>query len=235
MEYRYSQDENYEDYASGRVLYSSGGVPNFPVRLLNEIYLRSVEYSEKKDELIVYDPMCGGGYALTVLGLCNQKQIREVIGSDIDEKMIALARKNVSLLTDIGMTQRKDEIGNYILQYGKESHKEALKSAIRFEKEKTKDILSTIFQADCTKPLLMRTKPDIIFTDVPYGQLVKWQGEGAVDITQLAENLYDISHKGTILALVMDKKQKLNDTRWKRCEQEKIGKRKFEILIKEDD
>lgn len=37
MEYLYCKNENYEDYSSGRVLYGGKGIPNFPVRLINEI------------------------------------------------------------------------------------------------------------------------------------------------------------------------------------------------------
>ena len=35
---------NFEDFASGRVLYSGKGIPNFPVRLLNEMYGRALNY-----------------------------------------------------------------------------------------------------------------------------------------------------------------------------------------------
>ena len=68
MEYLYCKNDNFEDFASGRVIYGGKGIPNFPVRLLLEIYGRAKSYSEKKEELVIYDPCCGGGYALTVLG-----------------------------------------------------------------------------------------------------------------------------------------------------------------------
>lgn len=37
MEYLYCKNENFEDYSSGRVLHGGKGIPNFPVRLINEI------------------------------------------------------------------------------------------------------------------------------------------------------------------------------------------------------
>ncbi len=37
MVYKYGLDENYEDFASGRVIYSGKGIPNYPVRLITEI------------------------------------------------------------------------------------------------------------------------------------------------------------------------------------------------------
>ncbi len=67
MEYLYCKNDNFEDFASGRVIYGGKGIPNFPVRLLLEIYGRAKSYSEKEEELVIYDPCCGGGYALTVL------------------------------------------------------------------------------------------------------------------------------------------------------------------------
>jgi hypothetical protein len=38
MEYKYAENHNYEHFSSGRVLYHAKGVPNFPVRLANELY-----------------------------------------------------------------------------------------------------------------------------------------------------------------------------------------------------
>lgn len=37
MEYLYCKNDNFEDFASGRVLFGGRGIPNFPVRLLLEI------------------------------------------------------------------------------------------------------------------------------------------------------------------------------------------------------
>lgn len=99
MEYKYCENGNYEDFASGRVIYHANGVPNFPVRLVNEIYRRCLQYSNKKTGICLYDCCCRGGYSLTVLGLLNQQSISKVIASDIDIKMLEIANKNLSLLT----------------------------------------------------------------------------------------------------------------------------------------
>lgn len=40
MEYKYTNNENYEDFASGRVLYHVGGEPTFPIRLTLELFER---------------------------------------------------------------------------------------------------------------------------------------------------------------------------------------------------
>ena len=59
MEYKYTKNDNYEDFASGRVLYHVGGEPTFPVRLALEIYERCLLYSNKKTEISLYDCCCG--------------------------------------------------------------------------------------------------------------------------------------------------------------------------------
>ena len=61
MEYLYSKNENFEDFSSGRVLYNAKGIPNFSVRLLQEMYYRAKSYLKKNEDIIVYDPCCGGG------------------------------------------------------------------------------------------------------------------------------------------------------------------------------
>ena len=121
MEYLYCKDDNFQDFASGRVLYGGKGIPNFPIRLLLEIYGRALERSNKKEDLVIYDPCCGGGYSLTILGYFQNKYIRKIYGSDIDEDMVAHAKKNISLLTDVALKKRKAEIEELYNSYGKES------------------------------------------------------------------------------------------------------------------
>ena len=88
MEYKYCKNNNYEDFSSGRVLYGAKGIPNFPVRLLYEIYGYSKSYLEKKEDIVIYDPCCGAAYALTVLGFFYNSEIKKIYGSDIDASMI---------------------------------------------------------------------------------------------------------------------------------------------------
>lgn len=233
MEYKFSDKENYEDFASGRVIYGNAQIPNYPVRLVNEIFRRSLQYCKKKDHLTVYDPCCGGGYLLTVLGLCNGTAISRILGSDIDETMLQYARKNLGLLTKEGLNHRIQEINNMLEQFQKESHKEALDSALRLKQELLTEMESMVFQADCTKKLLDLGELDVIITDIPYGNLVSWKDgqEDALDC--MLSSLAEVSNQDTILALSMDKKQKYTCTKWRRLEKQNIGKRRFELLQKE--
>ncbi len=229
MEYLYGESENYEDYASGHVIYGGKGIPNFPVRLLNEIFGRAMSYSSKKVNLNVYDPCCGGGYALTILGFFHADTIARLYGSDIDEEMVLCAKKNTALLSPSGLEKRASEIEDLYIQYKKESHKRALEACKRLQEALNKEVSVEIFNADCTKEL-PTIQPDIIITDVPYGNLVQWDNEEALSIDEMLEQLAIISRESTVLAVCMDKKQKIHCDKWKRLEKQTIGKRKFEIL-----
>lgn len=153
MEYLYCKNDNFQDFASGRVLYGGKGIPNFPIRLLLEIYSRALSYLNKEEDLVIYDPCCGGGYALTILGYYQNRYISKIYGSDIDEDMVAHAKKNTSLLTSAALKKRKTEIEELYNSFGKESHKEALgscdKVSAMLEKEVIVEIFKLIVQCHC--------------------------------------------------------------------------------------
>lgn len=228
MEYKYAKNCNYEHFASGRVLYHTGGAPNFPVRLANEIYGRSLEYSNKKKDICLYDCCCGGGYAVTVLGLLNQRSISKIIASDIDYRMLEIARLNLSLLSKKGMKKRIDEIHSLYEQFNKQSHREAEESGIKLLSLIQKEISVQLFHANALQPIERDIKPDIIITDIPYGKLVEWQG-GTYDISNLLHSLMQICSDETIIAICMNKNQKLNYKNFKRLEKQNVGRRRFEI------
>lgn len=231
MEYKYAENGNYEDFSSGRVLYGGKGIPNFPVRLINEIFGRAAHHLGKEDELVVYDPCCGGGYSLTVLGFFYAERIAKIYGSDVDENMIGHTRKNLALLQADGLDARKQELETLFDTYHKDSHREALESVEVLKKRLTKPIPSEVFTADCTKPL-PKINPDIIITDIPYGNLVDWNDGAEDSLDAMLESLAWVSDHEMILALSMDKKQKFTSTAWEILEKQNIGKRKFLIMRK---
>ena len=229
MIYKYGAANNYEDFASGRVIYGGKGIPNYPVRLITEIFGRAMEYSKKKEDLIVYDPCCGGAYSLTILGFFYGENIGKIYASDISEEMITHARKNLNLLRYAGLDERKTELEKLYLEFGKDSHKEAIESTDKLKDRLVKDIEAECITADCTKRL-PDIKPDIIITDIPYGNLVDWGGDGEPD--GMMENLLRLAGDDTVLAVSMDKSQKIASEGWHRVLKQNIGKRRFEILCK---
>jgi tRNA G10 N-methylase Trm11 len=232
MEYKYANNNNYEDFSSGRVLYHGSGMTNFPVRLAQEIFRRCLQYSSKKKDICLYDCCCGGGYLLTVLGLLNQGIIGRIIGSDINAKLLDTAKKNLSLLSKEGMDRRIAEIDHMIESFNKKSHIEARKSASTLKSLIRTDIDYEVFQADALKEIDLNTKPDIIITDVPYGNMVGWSGDEGNVIERLLDALYGICHCDTIIGLCMNKKQKIRNEKFLRLEKQQVGKRRFEILRK---
>ena len=230
MIYKYGAVGNYEDFASGRVIYGGKGIPNYPVRLITEIFGRAMECSNKKENLIVYDPCCGGAYSLTILGFFYGEKIEKIYGSDISEEMVTSARKNMNLLKYKGLDDRKAELEKLYAEFGKTSHREAIESVEKLKNKLVKDIDTEVFTADCTKSL-PDMKPDIIITDIPYGNLVDWGGGG--ELAAMMENLLGIAGDDTVLAISMDKSQKIASEGWHRIEKQNIGKRRFEILCKE--
>lgn len=234
MKYKYGKKGNYEDFAAGRVIYNIKGMTNFPVRLAQEIYGRCLEYSIKKNNICLYDCCCGGGYLLTVLGFLNQDTIGKIIGSDINMEMLDIAKKNLSLLSKEGINKRIAEIEQMIASYQKQSHIEAKNSAIRLKNLIRNNIEFEVFQCDALDTINLEEKPDIIITDVPYGDMIDWKGNEENAIDKLLDSLHEICSRDTIVGLCMNKKQKVRNEKFIRLEKEQIGKRRFEILRKND-
>src|SRR5512136_1763817 len=112
MEYRYAIERaNYADLASGNVFYSLPDHPAFPVRLASEIYQRCLaSRGQGESPCTIYDPCCGAAYHLSVIAYLHWDTICRVICSDIDEKAVQLAERNLGLLTPAGMERRGREI-----------------------------------------------------------------------------------------------------------------------------
>ncbi len=231
MEYKFTYNDNYEDFASGRVIYHMGGEPTFPVRLTLELYERCLQYSQKKKDIILYDCCCGGAYMLTILGLLKGDTISKIYGSDTDSKRLKLAADNLGLLTEAGLMRRKEELEAHYATYGKASHREALQSVDRIEKMLSKDIETEVFYRNVLVPGELSFTPDMIITDVPYGNMAEWS-EGSGGINQMMDALSEICSKDTILCVCMDKKQKIQTEKYVRLERQQVGKRKFEIYRK---
>lgn len=231
MEYKYASNNNYEDFASGRVLYHVGGEATFPVRLSLELYERCLQYSMKKSDLSLYDCCCGGAYMLTILGMLKNNSISKLYGSDISKDSIQLAKDNLSLLTKSGLNRRREELTSLYQRYQKASHMDAIKSIERLEQLLENEIPSTVFIQNVLETCVLPSTPDIIITDVPYGNMVEWD-EGTGGVNQMMNSISSICGKETIICICMDKKQKINTDIYQRLERQLLGKRKFEIYKK---
>lgn len=244
MEYKFAPNENYEDLSCGRVIYHRTGFSNYPVRLASEILQQGLEIIEKPiekpiEKISIYDPCCGGGYLLTVLGFLHRDRIQKLYGSDISLEANELAVSNLKLLTTDGMLIRKEQLEAIYQDYQKNSHLEAIESANRLLKMTQGEINYQIFNRDILDLTETDSKTpvvDIIITDVPYGNLVSWSCEEAFDkespINRMLDNLLVNLKENSILVISSDKKQKINNSNYTRVKKLQIGKRKIEFLMK---
>lgn len=249
MQYKYATEQpDYSDFSSGRVFYSLPGHPAFPVRLASEIFQRCIAHRQANYGIstpcVLYDPCCGAAYHLSVLGYLHSEMIQEIIGSDIDEKAVALAKKNLDLLHMDGLNQRINEISELLEQYGKDSHKDALRSASVLKKKfstltagnflKTRVFQANVFDQREIENHIEPKSVDIIFTDVPYGQHSQWHDprfdELSNPLNSMLEALLEVLSSTSIVAIASDKQQKVSHERYERIERFQAGKRRVVIL-----
>lgn len=246
MQYQFVKEQrDYSDLASGRVFHSLSGHPAFPVRLASEIFQRCMANREtiykNSAQCVLYDPCCGAAYHLSVLAYLHRELIQAVIGSDIDEKAVALAKRNLELVSIAGLDKRIIEIAEMSERYGKPSHKDALRSAQILRSNslplaRKYPISTRVFRANATENQeilnnIGAESVDIVFTDVPYGQHSDWYGSEGIDpIQAMLDVLRNVLSRSGLVAITSDKRQKVAHEKYRRIEQFLIGKRRVVIL-----
>jgi 16S rRNA G966 N2-methylase RsmD len=176
------------------------------------------------------------------LAYLHGESIQEIIASDVDENAVELAKRNLGLLDMAGMDKRIVEIKTMLEQFGKDSHKDALKSTNVLKKKLSllskKHLLKTrVFQANtlAKDEILGNIKPesvDIIFTDVPYGQHSNWLDSDEISnpLWSTLDALLGVLSQSSIVAIVSDKGQKALHESYQRIERFQVGKRRILIL-----
>lgn len=239
MTYRFATERaNYEDYASGRVLYNHPGMTAFPVRLSAEVFERgkaALLASGVRPPFSLYDPCCGGGYLLATVGFLYGRDIARISASDIDDGAVKLAEKNLSLLSSEGLEQRITELQRMVTDYGKSAHVDALESAQRLMEmieERGRSIEIGCFQADALDPKGAKPndRPDLVITDLPYGDLVRWSANTANAAGALLDGLRSVIGPSSVIAIVADKAQAVKHPDYTRLEQFQVGRRRITML-----
>jgi hypothetical protein len=187
MSYRHVTDRaDYADFAGGAVLRSAPGFPAFPVRLGSEIFQRATALRGGDRPAVLWDPCCGSGYLLTVLGLLHRRSIGAVLATDAAEPALDLARRNLALLDPRALQERAAELDARAEEFGKPSYREAAESARRLGRTLAEDggplpvgvRRANAFDREELAAAVAATGvvPDLVLTDVPYGEQTDWLG-----------------------------------------------------------
>ncbi|WP_440897138.1 N-6 DNA methylase [Amphibacillus sp. Q70] len=229
--------KDYGDFSSDRVLINAPRTPAFPVRIASEIMARCLSFTDSSDGISIYDPCCGGGHLLTVIGFLYSANLNKVYGTDIDARALDYAKRNLNLLTMEGLLQRKKSIECNYNKYGKQPQLEALRSVNRLasmlidSNKSLKDIQCLKWDITSTKPPLSR-EINIVITDLPYGNMAHWEGIMKNNPTeQMLNNIYQILDlNNSVVAIVSNKKQRIKHECFKQVKRLKHGKRQFTFL-----
>ncbi|NUP14865.1 MAG: rRNA methyltransferase [Streptomyces sp.] len=230
------------DLACGVVLHSAPGYPAFPVRLATEIFLRAKALLPGDGPVTLWDPCCGSGYLLTVLGMLHRGSLRRVIASDVDPAPLELAAKNLALLSPDGLTARELQRREQSERFAKPSYLEAAHAAGRLRERLTADggaLPFTIRTADVFDPrslsaVVAGSAPDVVLTDLPYGERTHWEGQvPGQPVTGMLRSLASVLPAHAVIA-VTDRSRKIPVAPVRTLERLKIGTRSA-VLVRAAD
>lgn len=239
MTYRHATvRDDYADLASGAVLHSAPGFPAFPVRLASEMFQRAVEL-RGGGPVTVWDPCCGSGYLLTVIGLLHRRRISAVLASDIDPAAVALAERNLGLLTRAGLAARAAHLAEQAERWGRASHTAAAEAAERIARTLSADggdvpyaaHRADVFDAERLRDVLGGRRPDVVITDVPYGEQTSWRGpDGADGTAGMLGTLGAVLDENAVIAVAVRGRKAPRADGLRACGSFKVGTRAVALL-----
>lgn len=209
MTYRHAVTrENYADL-SGGVLYSAPGFPAFPARLASEIFQRALALAPDPIARI-WDPCCGSGHLLTTLAVLHRRDIASVLGTDLDPAALTLAQSNLDLLGDRALEDRSEELRSRAERLDKPAYLEVAAAAKRLAArldEGGGPLPHRVARADALNAsqlarALHGHRPNLVITDIPYGEQTSWGGpDAAAGITGMLEALEEVLDDGAVIAV----------------------------------
>jgi tRNA G10 N-methylase Trm11 len=232
MNYIHANRASYEDFAPGRALYHAPGMTNFPARLAEELMGRCLDFLGRRENVVLYDPLCGAGSLLAVAAFTCANAIARVRGTDADPSAVRLAHKNLALLASGGLQARARELIGMGERFERPSYAEAVESAGNLARLlPERGVAAEAFVADAFHLPEDGFRADVILTDFPYGTMKEWQSGGADSFLAAMRGRL---RPGGVVCAVMDKSQNCEADGFFRIERQKIGKRKFEIYRREE-
>ncbi len=149
-------------------------------------------------------------------------RINNIYASDVDREVLQVAERNISLLTPIGLAQRKEQLTQLAALFQKKSHEEALTSLERLYEHLAQSILEEtfVFQGDitATEKSNSHSEINIVITDLPYGNKVNWRTDSPNSISDFFDQILKrINPDNSVVAIIVNKGQKLKHKRFKGC------------------
>ena len=227
MNYVYANRPSYEDFAPGRALFHAPGMTNFPARLAEELMGRCLDLLGRRENVVLYDPLCGVGSLLAVAAFTHGDALARVRGTDADPAAVLVAQKNLALLSPGGLDARARELTEMGARFGRPSYEEAARSARSLSRLlPERGIPAEAFARDAFRLPDDGFCADVILTDFPYGDMKTWASGGAEGfLAAVREKL----NPGGVACVVMEKNQKCAFEGYVRRARQNVGKRKFEI------
>ena len=159
------------------VLVSAPGRPTLPVRLTLELFGRALSFLGS-EPVTVWDPCCGAGTTLTVLGLCRGRALSGLLGTDVDPSPLDLAGRNLALLEPGGLDARAAELEALAARHGKPGYSGSAAAAHRLVAAPVPYELAVADATDlaATASLVERHHPYMVIADLPHGVQTRWSG-----------------------------------------------------------
>ncbi|GLQ54029.1 hypothetical protein GCM10010862_12880 [Devosia nitrariae] len=199
MRFEYAPAVSYEDLGSGQVLYSAPGFPAFPARVSIELFERARQIVGRQ-QVSVWDPMCGAGGIVATLGIACAHSITNVIATDISGDAVWLARRNLELTSPQGLSRRANELRQMGANPSRIASAERLMKlvdgrAIAFEAA-VADITDK-----ASLPGIDPSMIDIVVTDLPYGSQTHWQTASERPLVSMLDVLWHVLPRHAVVVV----------------------------------
>lgn len=208
MAYRHAVTRSSYDDLSG-VLHSAPGFPAFPARLASEMLQRALAHTSRPTAEL-WDPCCGSGHLLATVALLHRDRVSGVLATDVDPAALELARKNLHLLSPSGMRDRAEELQARAERLGKPGYLDAASAARRLGRllaPADRPLDRDVARADVFDPAQLRRalngrRPDVVVTDIPYGEQTAWSGpDAARGLSGMLASLDEVLDEGAVIAV----------------------------------
>jgi 23S rRNA (guanine2535-N1)-methyltransferase len=229
LAYRYAKVSSPLDrhLASGVVIRSIPGRPALPVRLIRELAAATRTLWDRTAGgrcPVLWDPCCGLGHLVTCVSLLHDVSVS--VASDVDGGAVQVAVRNLALLRDDGLSARGEEV---------RVHRPHALDSVAAVASLLRGVppVTRTFVADATDPAQCRSGlgdclPDIVLTDVPYGEQTDWDGDRQV--ADLLASLHLTAAPRAVLGLVTPNRLRMPDSPWQRAGTWNIGRRRIWLL-----